>query len=169
MNRSLLKVGQVHRNLRLPANQKPGSLYEAQPAGREADRLGNLLCDLDIRRVQEDVVSDKELARAYHASPSSRMQAGLSKIRLARGIGCNLLTNAFELPAPNIFQVLPLGRSRSRFVQINRNLVTLPYLLADVPRHRDAILNADAVNRNEWHHVRRPQPWVRSLMFCEIN
>ncbi len=53
MNRRLLEIGQVHRDLRLPTHQKSGAFHKAQAAGGEANRLGDLLGDVNIGRVQK--------------------------------------------------------------------------------------------------------------------
>src|SRR5580658_4744896 len=116
MNRRLLEVGQVHRNLRQPAHQESRTLHKAQSAIREAHRLGNLLRNLHIRSVQENVVGDKKLARSDDCSPRRRMHSSLAKIRLARRIGRDISPYTLELSSADVLQILPLRRGRRYFV-----------------------------------------------------
>ena len=153
----------------MPAHQKSRALHKAHPAARKADRLGDFLRDVDIGRIQENVVGDQKLARAHDGRARRRMHPRLAEVRLARRIGRNLRANSFKLPAPDVFQILPLRRSRRRLVQINRNLKSLPDLLAHMTRHGDAILDGHAINRNERHHVGRAHARMRALMLGQIN
>src|SRR6266567_7468087 len=109
MNGRLLEIGQIHRDLCLPAYKKSCSLYKTQPASREAHRLRNFLRNINVGGVQENVVCDEELARAYNAGSGSGMELHLTKIRLARRVCGNLIANAFELAAPYVLQILPFG------------------------------------------------------------
>ena len=97
------------------------------------------------------------------------MNACFPKIRLARWTAGDFRANAFELSAPYVFQILPLRRSRSSFVQVNRNLITLPDLLAHMARHGDAIFEGDSVDGDEWHNVRSSHAGMGSLMLTQID
>src|SRR6267154_895487 len=97
------------------------------------------------------------------------MQPGISEIRFARGIDSNIVADAFELAAAYVLQVLALRGSSGGFVEINRYLKALPYLLTHMAGHGDAICNAYAFNRNEWHNIRSSQPRMRALMFIQID
>src|SRR6476660_6021180 len=97
------------------------------------------------------------------------MKPGFAKIRLARGIGSDLIANAFELSATNVLEVLTFRRSGRGLVEINRNLVALPDLLPDMARHGDAVFNADALNWNKRHNVGCPEPGMRALMLIQID
>src|SRR6185312_3438418 len=140
MNWRLLEVSQVHRNLGLAANQKPRSFHEAQTTSREADGLGYFFCYINVWSVQENVVSDEELACSHDAGAGSLMQPTFSEVRLASGNGDDFFANHFELSTPNIFEVLALWRSCSCFVEIHGNLVTFPDLLTHMARHGHTIL-----------------------------
>src|SRR5207253_7034513 len=118
-------------------------------------------CSSDLG-IQENVVRDKEFSRAYHRGSGCGMNACFPKIRLARWIAGDFRANAFELSAPYVFQILPLRRSRSSFVQVNRNLITLPDLLAHMARRGDAIFEGDSVDGDEWHNVRSSHAGMRS-------
>ena len=169
MDRGLLKICQVHRDLRQPAHRKSRTLDVAQSSAREAHRLCHFLGNLNIRRVQEDVVGDEKLSRSHNRRAGRRMHPRLAKIRLARRIGRNLRPDTLELPAADVLQILPLWGGCRRFVQINWNLISLPDLRAHLPRHGHAIFDGHAFNRNERHHVGRPHPRMRSLMNIQIN
>src|SRR6185369_2993817 len=97
------------------------------------------------------------------------MDARLTIVGLTRWVGRNVVANPFELSAPNIFQVLPLGRCGCRLVQVDRDLITLPYLFAYVPRHGYAVFNAQAFDWNEGNNLGCTHAWMRSLMFSEID
>ncbi len=94
---------------------------------------------------------------------------GLAKIGLARGVGRNVGANAFELTAANIFQILPFGRGSGSFIEINRNLKALCDLGSNVARHGYAVLDGDAVNRDERDDIGRAHARVRALMLGEVD
>ena len=125
VDRRLLEVGQVHRDLGHAAHQESRALDEAQAAGRKAHGLGDLLRNGDVGRVEKDVVGDERLARAHHGRAGGGMDARLAEIGLARGVGGNFVANALELAAADVFKILALGRGGGGFVEIDRNLEAL--------------------------------------------
>src|SRR5579864_1853801 len=161
MNRGLLEIRQIHGNLRLATHQESCSFHKSQPTSREAHCLRDFLCNFNVRCVQKNVVCDKKFPCTNYTSTSSWVQARLSEIGLARRIGRNLLANPLKLSAANVFQVLPLGRRCSRFIQIDRNLVSPPDLFAHMTRHSYAIFNAHALDGNERDYVCSAQPGMR--------
>src|SRR5262249_26163052 len=108
--------------------------------------------------------SDQELPSAHHASSGAWVQGCLPYIRLARGIGGNLIANAFELPPPNVLEVLTIRSGRCRLIKINRNLVTLPNLLAHMPRHRNTVFEPHTFDGDERHNVGRAHPRMGALV-----
>src|SRR6185437_9773165 len=145
-DRRLLKVRKVHGNLGQPADLKSRALNKAQPAGGEADGLGNFFCDINVGGVQEHVVSNESLASSHHGCSGGGMAAGVAEIGLPCRIHQNVFPQAFKLSATNIFQILPLGSCGGRFVEINRDLVALPDLFPCFASERDTIFNANAFN-----------------------
>src|ERR1700680_2592813 len=97
------------------------------------------------------------------------MYTGVAKIRLARGVAGDFCANPFKLPAADVLQILPLRRGRCRFVEIDRNLITLPNLFADVAGHGHAVLDGDAVDGNERDNVGRSHARVRTLMLRQVE
>src|SRR5580700_11813561 len=97
------------------------------------------------------------------------MDPRLTEIRLARRIGRDVRSYALELSTPNVLQILPLGRGRSRLVQVNRNLVSLPDFRPNMPSQGDAILDGHAINGDERHNIRRTHARMRSLMLIQID
>src|SRR5207244_12875103 len=82
---------------------------------------------------------------------------------------CYFGTHALTLAATDHVQILSHRDCRGRLVQINRNLVALPNLLANMPRHGHTIFDRHPLNGNKRHHVRRAHPRMRSLMHVQIN
>ena len=74
------------------------------------------------------------------------MDARLSEIGPARGIGGNVGADAFELAATNILQILALGSGRGGFVKIDGDLEAFRNLGSDVARHGYAVFDGDAVD-----------------------
>jgi hypothetical protein len=165
----LLEVGQVHRDLGQAAHQKAGALDEAQAAARKTHGFGDFLGDLDVGRIQEDVVGNEKLARAYDRGSGRGMHARLAEIGLARGIGRYFGADAFELAAANILQVLAFGSGRGGFVKVDRDLETFRDLGSDVARHGHAVFDGDAVDRNKGHDIGCSHARVRTLVFGEID
>ena len=125
MDRRLLEVGEVHRNLGQTADREIRAFDEAQASARKAHGLGNFLGDVDVGRIQKNVVGDESFARADNRRARGRMHAAFAEIRLARGIGGDLGADAFELSAPNVLQILALGRGGGGFIEIDRDLKAL--------------------------------------------
>ena len=165
----LLEVGEVHGDLGQAADQKSSALHEAHSAIRKANGLRDLLGDLDIGSVEEDVVSDEELARADDRCTRGGMHARLAEVRTAGGVGRDLGADAFKLAAANVLQALTLGSSRGGLVQINRNLVALPNLFANMVRHGDAVLHGDAVDGDEWDDVGGPHARMRARVYIQVD
>ena len=72
-------------------------------------------------------------------------------------------TNALELAAANVFQVLALRRGGGGLsLKINRNLKAFQNLGRDVTRHRDAILIGHSIDRDE--RALGPLPFADGLL-----
>src|SRR5579859_252656 len=97
------------------------------------------------------------------------MAAWITKIRTARRVDQNVLTQAFKLAATDIFQVLPIRIGGSRFIEIHRNLKALPYLLSNLAGDGHAVFNGDAFNRNKWNHIGRADARMRALMLGQVD
>src|ERR1700740_3678245 len=108
MDGRLLEIGEIHGDLGHAAHNESRALYKTQSSARKANCLGNVFRNLDIRRAEKNVVSDKRFARADRCDPSRRMYSCIAEVRLPGRIGRDLGTDAFELPAANGFQVVPL-------------------------------------------------------------
>src|ERR1700687_2541027 len=169
MDGSLFEIGQVHRNLGQAAHQESGALDKAQPATRNAHSFRDFFGNVNVRRIQEDVVGNQELARTDDGCAGRGMHARFAEIGRARGIGRYVGTDAFELAATSILQVLALGGSCGGFIQIDRDLETLRDLGSDVARDGDAVFDGDAVNRDKGHDVGCAHARVRALMLGEID
>src|SRR5438552_1914549 len=151
------------------APQKSPAPAEAPSPSRKPHFLGDLLRDLNVGSVQKHVIGDEKLSRPYHRRARRRMHSRIAEVRLPCRICGDLGTNALKLAATDTLQILSLRDCRGRLVQINRNLVALPNLLANMPRHGHAIFDRHPLNRNERYHVRRAHPRMRSLMHVQIN
>ena len=166
---SLLEVGQVHGNLGHAAHQESRGFDVAQAAGGKAYGLGDLFGYGDVRGVQKDVVGHEKLARAHHGGSGRGMHAWLTEVRLARRVGCNVVTNSLELAATNVLQILPFGRRRRGFVEIDRDLEALPDFGAHVAGHGNAIFNCHAVDGDEGNYISRAHARVRASVLGEVD
>src|SRR5262249_32830760 len=146
------------------SHQKSCPLHKPQPTARKTHGLGNLLGDLHVGRVQENVVGNQKLTRAYNRSSRRRMYSWIAEIRLSRGIYGDFRPDSLKLSAPDVLQILPLRAGRGGFVQINRDLISIPDLLGNMPRHRHTIFDGETFDGNKWHHVGRPHPRMRALV-----
>src|SRR5579862_3249405 len=169
MNRCLLKVGQVHRNLRLAPHQETSAFHEPQAACRKTHRLGDLLGDVDVAGVEKDVVSDQEFSGSDHRGAGGRVHARLAKVRLACRVGRDLITDAFELSAPDVFEVLAVGRGGRGFVKVHGNSKAARDLRTNVASHRNTILQRHAVDWNERNYVGSAHAGVRTLVLSQVD
>jgi hypothetical protein len=97
------------------------------------------------------------------------MNACLSKVRLARRIRGDLITNSLKLPAANVLEILALRRCCSGFIKIHRDLEPLCDLGAHVLCHRHAVFNRHAVNRDKWNDIGRTHARMRSSVLCQVD
>src|SRR5204862_194406 len=135
----LLEVGEIHGNLRQPTHQKSSAFHEAKAAGGLAHRLSDFPCYSDVGGIQKNVVGDEKFTRAHHGGPRGRMHGGFAKIGLAVRVGSDFGADAFELSATDVFEILAFRADGGGFVEIDRNRVALPNLLADLTGNGDAI------------------------------
>src|SRR5208283_3933079 len=145
------------------------ALDETQAAARKTHGLRDLLRDVDVGRIQENVVGNQKLARADDGGSGRGMDARLAEIGLARGVGRNVGTDAFELTAANVLQVLTLGRGCGGFIEIDGDLKAFCDLGSYVAGHGYAVFDSDAVDWYEGHYVGCAHTRVRTLMFGEID
>src|SRR5205823_7612038 len=117
MDGRLLKVSQVHGDLGLASHQKSRTFHISKATGRKPDGLGDLLRDLDVGRVQKNVIGDQELASSHNACSRGGMKTGFAEVRFPRRIGDDFSTNALELSTPDVLEILALRRSSCGFVQ----------------------------------------------------
>ena len=97
------------------------------------------------------------------------MYSRIAEVRPPCRIRRDLGTDAFKLPAANIFQVLALRSCCGGLVEINRNLITLPNLGANLPRHGHTIFDAHAFDGNKGNHVRCAHARMRSPVNVQID
>src|SRR5690348_9790997 len=116
MDGRLLEIGEIHRDLSQAAHEETCSLDEAHSATRKAHSLGDSLRDVDVGRIQEDVVRDKKFAGANNGRASRWMDPRFSKIWLTRRVGRDIIADAFKLPASDVLKILPFRRSRCCFI-----------------------------------------------------
>jgi len=170
MERCLLGVDEVHRNLRLAIYLETETLDVAESAGRSAHCLGDVLRNLKIRRRAEvDVVGDEERPRSDGGCAACRVDLLRPEIRFARGIPAHLLTQSLEFSATNVGEILTRRCRRRPFVEIDRNLQLATDSFAERPREGDAVLHRRALERNEWNHVGRADPGVLTRVPAEID
>jgi hypothetical protein len=120
-------------------------------------------------RVQKNVVGDEGLARAHDGCSGGGVKRRFAKVGQARGVGGDLVANALELAAANVFEVLPLGPRGGGFVEVDGNAVALPDLRAGVLGHGDAVFERDAVNGDERDHVGRAHAGMRALVPIQVD
>src|ERR1700722_3638876 len=101
MHWRLLEVGEVHGNLRHAADQKSRAFDEPHAAVGETNRLGDFLCNLDVRSVQKNVVGDQKFSRPHNGCACSRMNAWLTDIGTACRVRRNFRADALELATAN--------------------------------------------------------------------
>src|SRR5438477_3039909 len=93
-----------------------------------ADRLRDVLCDLEVRRrAKIDVVGDEEGAGTDRNGARGRMHAGRSVVRLPRRVLLDLIAQSLELTTSDIGEVLALSACRGALIEIDRD----PELAAD--------------------------------------
>ena len=77
--------------------------------------------------------------------------------------------DAFELPAADVFQILPLRRGSGRFVKVDGHLIALPDFRANMPGHRDAVFNRQTVDWNKRNYIRRSHAGMRAGMDIQVD
>ena len=111
----------------------------------------------------------RDLRAPTTVAPAVGCTRGLAEVRLARGVGGDLVADALELAAANVLKILPLGRRGRGFVKVNRNLKSPGDLGADVLGHGNAVFDGDAVNGDEGHHIGCTHARMRALMLGQVD
>ena len=97
------------------------------------------------------------------------MQLRLPEVGFARGVHCDLVAQPLELTAADVLEILALGRGGRGFVEINGDLIALPYLRAGVAGHGDAVLEGDAADGDEGDDIGRADARMRALMMGKVD
>ena len=106
VQRRLLGVDQVHRDLRLTIDFQTQSFDVAEPARGAADRLGDVLGDLKIRRWAEvDVVGDEKWSRTDRDRAEGRVNPRRPEVGIPRRILAQLIAQSLEFSATNVGEV----------------------------------------------------------------
>ncbi len=92
-----------------------------QAAARFADPTGDPLGELEVGRIEVDVVGDEERTGTDGDGAGRRMETGRAEIGLAPGLG-DLALEALVLAAPDIGQLDPLGSRGGVGVQEDRQV-----------------------------------------------
>jgi len=171
VERRLLGVDEIHRDLSLSVHFETESFHVAQAARRSTDGFGDRLRDAQVRRGSEvDVVCDEERARADRHRAGRWVNLVRAEIRSTiRRAGVHLVPNALELTAANIGQVLTIGTGRGALVQKDWNLELLAHALAERSGEDDAILHRRALERNERDDVRRAHPRMLAGVVIQVD
>src|SRR3954467_10383869 len=92
-----------------------------------------------------------------------------AKIRIARGVFSELLTQPFEFATANVGEILSRRRRCRALVEVHGDLELLADALSKLARESDAVLHRRPLERNERHDVRRANARVLSRMLAKID
>src|SRR4029079_12699034 len=124
----------------------------AQPTARLADASRDALGEVDVGRVEGDVVGDQEGARPDGDGTGRGMHPRRPEVGRATDL-VDLDLQPLVLPAAHVRELLPLGaRGRSR-VQEDRQIEARRDALAEAPRELDAVVHRRRAQRDEWNDV----------------
>ncbi len=115
-----------------PRTRKPAPFTKRNPPVEKRTAFAIFFAMSTSVGVQEDVVGNKKFPSPNDGRTRRGMDPRFAEIRLARGIGRDVGANALELSTANVLEILPLRRSGCCLIEVNRNLIALPDLLADM-------------------------------------
>jgi len=154
MERRLLGVDEVHRDLCLPVDLEAESLHVLQATDGSAHRLGDFLGHRHVRRGAEVyVVGDEEGARADGDRAGGGVHGRRTEVGRALWRLPDLGANAFELAAAHVGEVLAVGARRGALVEEDGDAELAPHALAERAREGDAVLHRCAFERDEGDDV----------------
>src|SRR5512147_2973848 len=97
------------------------------------------------------------------------MDAFRTEVRIARGVGSQLVAKSFELTAPNVGEVLTIGARRRALVEVDRDLQLFADALAESSGERDAVVHRRAFEWDEGDDVRGTESRVFALVHGEVD
>src|SRR5258706_6551643 len=114
-NGRIMKIGEVHRDLRATIDEQSQAFDVTHTAGRMPSGLGDLLGNIDISGGEIHIECYKRIARANNGCTRFG-KFGWTVIRLAFGVGLDLGFDAFVLSPADVFKVGAFGTSSRRFI-----------------------------------------------------
>ena len=169
------EVEEVHRDLRAQgmaalrlADLESVRLQSRQPATRLADASGDALRQIDVVRVQVDVVGDQERARADGDRAGRRMHPSRPEVRLA-AVLLDLDLQPLVLAAADIGEPLAVRPQRSTGVQVDGQVEAARDPFAERPCDIDDVVDRGRCERDEGDDVDGADPRVLALMGVHVD
>jgi hypothetical protein len=97
------------------------------------------------------------------------VNARISEVGTACGIGGDLGTDALELTSTDVLKILAFRRCSGGLVKVDRYFEALPYLGANVLRHGDAVFDGDALNGDERYDICGAHSGMRPLVLGQVD
>jgi hypothetical protein len=129
---------------------------------------GNFIGDRDILGGQVDVEGDQWVTRADDNRPGFG-QFLRAVIGVAFGFDADFGFDGFVLAFADGLQAGAVGFERGFFVQVDRDAQLLADTLAQVAGHGDALVHADAGNRDKRHDIGGAQARMFAAVLVEVD
>ena len=164
------EVEQVHRDLGASELGDPEArgLHLREATTGLADTPSDALRELEVVRVEVDVVGDEERPGRHRKRPERRMGAGRAEIGLAPA-GPDLIAESLVLPAAYVGQAHPVRAASGVGIEEDGDVVALRDALGETVREFDAVVHRRVTERHDRHDVDRPDSRVLTLVRVQID
>src|SRR5450631_3971151 len=149
--------------------QKAHSFNSGQSSGDGADLARDGADHGDVRRVEVDVVGDKEFACTYRTRASRRMKSRTAKVWASRCLFAHGVAKTFELSAPHVFKVGSIRASCRALVEVDGYAETAPNFKAGLTCQHHALFQFDSGDWHERNHIGGTDSRMKALLICQVD
>jgi hypothetical protein len=139
-----------------------------QAAAGLADPAGDPLGQLDIGRVEVDVVGDEERPRPDRDRAGRGMHLRRSDVRFAAALR-DLDLQPLVLAAPDIGQLDPIGAASSLGIEVDREVEALGDPARKRPSQLDRLVHRRVAEGDEGNDVDRPDPGMLTRVLVHVD
>src|SRR5712691_3829361 len=163
-------IGQVHRHLDQAAvgELEAERLDVGQAAGRRADRLRDVLRDLQVRGLEVDVVSDQRDAGAHGGRAGAGVDLRGALVWRAVGVS-DMVDEVLEAALPNLLELAALDATRGFAVVVDRDVELLPETRPERVRQVGAEANGKVGKRHKGDNVGRAHSRMLATVPAQVD
>ncbi len=171
MERGLLEIGEVHRDLDHITREKRHSkgFHGGKTSAAGADAAGDGLSNREVFGFQIDIEGDQNFACSYDNGPGGRVKSGTAEIGSFSRIMENGFAKPLKLAAPDVLEGDAFWASGSGSVEVHGNSNFAADAFAGTVGEGGAIFERGGSERHERQHIKCANARVNTAVMPEID